>query len=181
MTKKSKQIILDAVTVIAAHELNQWKSICNAHKVILPGTIVEDELFYFGEENKTALCPSTWIEEKKVMRIDALIENYQKVSQKLSANFLLSIDRGEREALAILLSDTSRFYFATSDMAPIRALGALNLSSRGMSLEEILEGIGKNTKKPPLPIQYTKKWFQQRISEGFRDSSIYLKNPKSPR
>ena len=178
MTKKSKQIILDAVTVIAAHELDQWNSICNAHQVILPGTVIENELFYFGSEKKIPLRPSSWIKEKKVTRIDALIEDYQKVSQKLSDNFLLSIDRGEREALAILLSDTSRFYFTTSDIAPIKALGALNLGSRGISLEEILEVIGKNIKKPPLSVQYTKKWFQQKVSEGFRDSLIYLKSPK---
>ncbi len=162
--------------VIEAHNRNCWDSLCNTYELALPATIIEDELFYFGTEHKTGLTPSLWIQQKKIIRLDADLKDYDQVRQKFSDNFLRSIHRGELEALAILLSDKHKdFCFSTADAAPIKALGALHLSCRGTSLEELLEGAGKNTNKPPLPLQYTKKWFQQKASEGLRDNPFLLR------
>jgi hypothetical protein len=177
MTKKLKRLLPDAVVVIAAHEGGYWESLCNTYEIALPGIIFEDELFYFGKQNKKALNPSLWIKEKKVTRIDADISDFDNLTKKFSKTFLQSIHKGELEALAILLSQNHQgFYFSTADAAPIRALGALHIGSRGISIEELLEGIGKNTKNPPLLLQYTKKWFQQKTAEGLRDSHLYLRN-----
>jgi hypothetical protein len=176
MTKKLKRILPDAVVVIAAHEGGYWESLCNTYEIGLPATIFEEELFYFGKDNKKSLHPSKWIQEKKVIRIDADIGDFDKVAKKFSATFLHSIHKGELEALAILLSSKYQdFYFSTADAAPIRALGTLQLASRGIFIEELLVGMGQKSKEIPLSPHFTKKWFQQKIAEGLRDSHLYLR------
>ena len=68
MTKKLKHLLVDTVVVIDAHEKGYWERLCNAYRVFLPGTVIEDELFFFTillecrlgsrEEPPTAPTPS---------------------------------------------------------------------------------------------------------------------------
>lgn len=46
MTKKLKDLLVDSVVVIDAHENSYWEALCNAYRVFLPGTVIEDELFF---------------------------------------------------------------------------------------------------------------------------------------
>ena len=173
MTKKSKCIVTDANTVIITNELGIWNGVCNHYQIFLPATIIEDELFYFhSDKGKNSLKPHDWLKEKKVIRIEAELSDYDLLSKKFNNNFLNGIDRGEREALAILLSNKNPdLLFSTADAAPIKALGALHLGEKGISTEELLINMKKNHR---IPEHHKKKWFQQRLAEGFRESSLIL-------
>lgn len=178
MTKKSKHVLLDTVVVIDAHENGYWESLCNTYQIALPATVIEDELFYFASnKRKHGFKPSEWVEQGKVTRIDADMKDFIVLSARLKSDFMDSIDPGEREALAILLSKHhQQLFFATADRAAVRALGILGLGLRGISIEELLEGLSsKRSSKTTLPNHHTKKWFQQRISEGFSEQNLWLK------
>lgn len=120
--------------------------------------------------------PSEWITKGKVNRMEAALSDLEALHKRLTSDFLASLDPGELEALAILISKVHQdSLFTTADKAAIKALGVLSLSDRGISVEELLEGAGRKTKKGGLPIRFTKKWFQQCIAEGFGEQHIWLK------
>jgi hypothetical protein len=105
MTKKSKQILTDTVVIIDAHENGYWETLCNDYCVILPATIIEDEAFYFqSDRGKIGMNPTEWIRQGKVTRIDAELKDFETLQKKLSPYFVASLDPGELEALAILMS-----------------------------------------------------------------------------
>ena len=117
--------------------------------------------------------PTEWIKQGKVIRIEAELEDFETLQKKLSPDFLASIDEGELEALAILLSKSHQdTYFTTADRAAIKALGILGLGSRGISVEELLN---KTKRKDKLPVHFTKKWFNQTLAEGFSEQNLWLR------
>lgn len=177
MTKKSKQILVDAVVVIHAHECGYWNPLCNTYQIALPATIIENEVFYFdSSKGKIGLKPSIWIKQGTVTRIDATIAEYAMLADKLSNDFMLGIDAGEKEALAILSSEKYKnYFFTTADKAAAKALGILGLGCRGISVEELLKNLGNPGNKTRLPIQYSKNWLQKCITEGLSEQFLWLK------
>jgi hypothetical protein len=178
MTKKSKQILLDAVVVIEAHRGQYWDALCNAYRIALPATVMEDELFYFeSDKGKKGLNASSWLKEGKVIRIDADLTHFEAIAQLLSSDFMASLDAGELEALAILASkEHQNFLFVTADRAAVKALGVLGWGYRGISVEELLNGICGKSVMAKLPPHFTKKWFQKAISEGFSEQHLWLRH-----
>ncbi|NGX43573.1 MAG: hypothetical protein K940chlam7_01871 [Chlamydiae bacterium] len=177
MTKKSSQVLADAVIVIGAHEERYWEILCNAYQIALPATILEEEIFYFQSAGiKKGLAPSKWVNEGKVIRVEAEIEDYDYLNRKLSKDFMNSLDLGELEALALLSSKKYNAYrFTTADRAAIKALGVLGWESRGISVEELLEGAGRRPLKQKLPRHFTKQWFQNCLHEGFMEQHLWLR------
>src|SRR5271168_2903913 len=125
MTKKSKPRLIDTVVIIDAHEYGYWESLCNVCSIVLPATIIENEAFYFqSDRGKIGMNPTDWIKKGKIMPIEASLEDFQALEKKLSSDFMASLDPGELEALAILLSKCHKdVLFATADRAAIKALG----------------------------------------------------------
>lgn len=179
MTKKLKQVLVDAVVVIHAHENRYWLPLCNGYQVALPASIIENEVFFFdGGKGKVGLKPSNWIRQGLVTRIDAEIADYAHLNGKLSKDFMNGIDPGEKEALAILISQKhGDYYFTTADKAAAKALGVLGIGCKGLSVEELLKNLGNSVKKTNLPQQYTKAWFQKCVSEGFGEQHLWLAHP----
>jgi|GEM_PF-4024819 hypothetical protein len=68
MTKKLKDLLVDSVVVIDAHEKGYWDRLCNAYQIFLPGTVIEDELFFFSsDKGKQPFLVSTWVHKGKVI------------------------------------------------------------------------------------------------------------------
>lgn len=177
MTRNSKQVLLDSVVVIDAHENQYWDALCNGYQIALPATVIEEEVFYFeSSKGKKGLTPSIWIQKGLVTRIDAALTDYALLSEKLSNDFMNAIDPGEKEALAILLSAKHKQYsFVTADRAAIKALGILGLGYRGLSVEERLNQIGYPTARARLQKHFTKTWFKKYLTEGFSEQVLWLK------
>ncbi len=180
MTKKSKQILTDTVVIINAHENGYWESLCNANHIAVPATIIENEAFYFqSDRGKVGMNPSEWVKNGKVTRIEADLEDFQSLQSKLNPDILASLDDGELEAIAILLSKRSKeTRFTTADRAAIKALGVLGLSYQGISVEELLKNSGINH-KGNFHQHFKKKWFQQILAEGLSEQHLWLKSPVS--
>lgn len=183
MTKKSKDLLVDAVVVIHAHEKNYWERLCNTHRVFLSATVLENELFYFSsDKGKKSLPVQTWLKEGKIIRVEADHSDLDLLVKKLSDDFMAGIHNGELEALALLLSKNHQnLHFSTADRAAVKALGLLNLRTRGISVETIVEGLqGISLKQLQLEPQYSHKWFEKALSEGFAEQHLWLKSAKQP-
>ncbi len=179
MTKKLKYVIADAVVVINAHEENYWEALCNTYQVVLPGIVLEDEVFYFqSDKGRKGLNPSEWISKGMITRIDAEIKDYDTINKRLSKDFMAGLDAGEREALAILTAKNyQQLLFATADRTAIKALGVLGMGNRGISVEELLDGLGSGSaKKAKLSKHFTKEWFQKYKIEGFSEQHLWLQD-----
>ncbi len=179
MTKKSKQIEIDTVVIIDAHEYGYWEPLCNAYRIAVPASILEDEAFYFqSDRGKIGMNPTEWLKQEKVIRVEAEFEDFEALQKRLSSDFMASLDAGELEALAILLSKRHKdILFTTADRAAIKALGVLGLGSRGISVEELLKNSGtKRKEKSKLPQHFTKKWFQQVLAEGLSEQHLWLRS-----
>jgi len=174
MTKKL-DVLVDTVVVINAHENGYWEHLCNKHCIYLPNSVIEDEAFYFtSNKGKTALTPSKWLQQKKAFCIEAQPSDIVKLTEKLSNDFLHTLDSGELEALAILLSENyPELLFTTADKAAVKALGVLNLSYKGISVECLLKHLpsAKNKLKP----HFKKDWFIKGTSEGLLEQNLFLK------
>ena len=177
MIKKLKLVVLtDADVVIHAHENNYWELLCTHHRIALAATVIEDELlFYRSNEGKKGFKISTWFQKDKVERLEAELTDVESLYKRLNPDFLASLHRGELEALAILLSrKQNKVHFTTGDRAAMKALGVLNLGSKGISVEELLSPMGRNPKSK-LPHHLTKKWLQKSMSEGLQEQHLWLK------
>lgn len=176
MIKRLSPIILDAVIVIEAHERKLWDYLCSNYKIALPAIIFEEELFYFTSDNgKKGLMPSKWLKEGKIERLEAEINHYKYLKEKLSKDFLDALDAGELEALA-LLSDSKykNYFFSTADKAAIKALGVLGWRENGISLEELLRGGSVPAwKYQKLQYHFTKKCFEECLNEGFVEKHLW--------
>lgn len=179
MTKKLKRVLPDTVIIIDAHEHGYWEPLCNAYHLLIPRTILENEALYFQSDwGKVGMNPTAWIKQGKVEPIEATLEEFQILEKKLSSDFMASLDPGELEALAILLSKKHKdVLFTTADRAPVKALGVLSLGFKGISVEELLSDCRakrKGTNK--IPERFTKKWFQQAMTEGLSEQRLWLKS-----
>ena len=182
MTKKSKQILTDTVVIIDAHECGYWESLCKVYDIAVPATIIEEEAFYFqSDRGKIGMNPTEWLRQGSVIRIEAGLNDFVELQKRLSPDFLASLDNGELEALAILISKSHKHtFFTTADKAAIKALGVLGLSFQGISVEELLEKGGiKRKENLKLPQRFTKKWFQQVLAEGFSEQGLWLRPTSS--
>jgi hypothetical protein len=90
----------------------------------------------------------TWVKEGRIVAVEADHSDLDLLVKKLSEDFMGGIHDGELEALAILLSKKHQnLHFTTADRAAIKALGLLNLRSRGISVETIVSGLYTNNFK----------------------------------
>ena len=178
MTKKLKDLLVDTVGVIDAHEKGYWDRLCNAYRIFLPGTVIEDELFFFSsDKGKQPFLISNWVHQGKITRIDAEIADFAKLTKRLSNDFISALDAGELEAFAMLISkEYQHLFFTTADRAAIKALGILSLGLRGLSVEDLLNNLqGLSPKMKKLEPHFTKQWFQKALAEGFTEQHLWLK------
>jgi hypothetical protein len=176
-------VLLDAVIVIKTHELLIWESLIDKIPLMVCATVVEDEAFYFDTEPGVKRFPIDLkgsIDIGKIIRVEATLEEFQKLHNIFDKLTLEGLDPGELEALALVngrrLGDV---LFCTSDKAAIRALALLGFSEEGISLEELLEKIGL---QKTLEEHHTREWFNHylRIGQQDRIMGIGLKsNPQS--
>jgi hypothetical protein len=154
-----------------------WLNICNAYRVILPATIIEDEAFFFTSDTQKsqAIKLSKQVAERKITRLEASLEDYLRLKKRVNDNFLNGIDAGEKEALALLLSNPKiEILFSSGDGLALKALGILGIGHQAISLEEIIKRIGvKEIRK--MPVHFTKKWLQNKVSEGVSEQHLWLK------
>jgi hypothetical protein len=88
MTKKSNLTLTDTVVIIDAHENHYWESLCNSYQIAVPASIIENEAFHFESNNKKiAMNPTSWINQGKIIRIEASLEDFKILQKKTFFRF----------------------------------------------------------------------------------------------
>ncbi len=171
--KKPDLVILDANVVIDAHRENYWNPLIQGHKIHLPATVVREEVQYFdaGKNNKKGIQLKSLIDNGLIFEIAATLDDEKHLQRLVKPHFLQSFDPGEREALALLITNRYKdFLFCTGDRAAIKGLGVLGLSNRGISVEKLLEKIGI---KKNLKNHFTENWLRQQLTQGFQERDLW--------
>jgi len=81
-------------------------------------------------------------------------------------SYLEKLDDGETESLSFLINSPERFLISSADKIVFRILGNLKRSEQGISLEEILQGVGLGIN---LPRQFTKLYREEWTQKGFAE------------
>ncbi len=173
--KNSLLVILDANIIIAAHKGNYWNVLLNKFKIAVPSVVLNDEAFFFSTDEgaSKAIQLSPYIAQNKVEELTATIEEYAALHASVKKEFLASIDAGEEEALALLKSSKYQEYsFCTADALAIQALAILGQSTRGVSLEKLLQTAGRSTNT--LRHHFTEQSFQKNLTKGLQEKHLWV-------
>jgi len=176
---KYRLVILDANVIIAALGGGFWQEIVNRYEVHVSSIILREVQFYYDkDDNKVPVDLIDLVNLGKITQLQATPEQLQVVSDTLTPNFIASIDPGEFEVLALMVSGAyDEFMFCTGDMRAITGLSVLSLGGNGISLEEVLGQIGLGGKLPDQ--SFSKAAFQKKLGQGLMEQSMALqKKPK---
>jgi len=162
---KPNLVLLDANVIIKAYELKVWRKLTQGYNVSVPSIIVNDEVKYFRSSyGRTSISLSTEISDGHISELTATADEMLEMQARFGPDFVDSIDPGEAEALALLLTDkTEDYHYCSGDGLSIEALAMLNIKGRGVSMEKLLAGIGITKRLEP---HFTEDWFKQKLSNG---------------
>ena len=170
--KKFQFLLLDAGPIIKLFELDLWEEFIKNYDVTIVRTVAENEVVFFtkGEEKEYidfGLGP--WVEKDLIKIVDVGPLEVKNFYDKSNIRNKYDIHPGELESLAFLYGRISEDWkFCSSDGPAFAVLGFLEISDRGISLEEILLEMGRT--KISLEWQYTKKFREKYTRVGQTDS-----------
>jgi len=165
------RVILDANVVILLHELEIWEKVCSQCQIYLSEAVVAELKYYeAGGQQKPidheALRAAVTVCSVTVGELKEFFDQFDPTYQQ-------RLDPGELESLVYLFKQTDAsedLIICSADAIVFRILGCINKSDRGISLEELLQGIGL-TKK--LPEQYCRgfriKWTKIGQEDALQD------------
>lgn len=163
-------VILDAMIVIEAHALEIWDSLIDKIDAIIPSTVIQDEAFYFDTKKTGKRGPiliRQSVSSGKVAEMASTDTELRRLQNILDYATLQGLHPGEREALAIINSDsTEGTFFCTADGAAIRALALLGHRESGISLETLLTKVGL---QKPLNQHFREDFFKIHLDRGAQD------------
>ncbi len=174
---KSKLVILDANVIIDMHRNKIWERVVSLYEVHIPSTVANDEAVYFisrDDNQKHAISLDSDITCKKVKILEATADDIKFLKDKVTDDYFNSIDPGELEAIALLLSGAyENFKFCTGDKAAIKALTVFDLTHQGISLEKLLSEV--SIKLDGFPKNYSETEFKKQQGYGLQEKDFYLK------
>jgi DNA-binding transcriptional regulator YbjK len=164
---KPPLVLLDANIIIEAHALGVWNTLIASFEVTVPAIVARHEAKYFvvkGQHNPIQLA--SLVAQNKVKELQADLRELSELMNQFDPLFSESIDPGEQEALALMLAGRCPEHrFCSADARPLQALAMLDMSDRGVALEELLNRVGQSKR---LDEQYTKAYLDRQIREGQR-------------
>lgn len=170
MTKKFNLLLLDANVVIQLFELGIWDQLIENTEVHLAKTIVDKEAHFYEDDrgNRHDCALKTYINSGKIKVFEIAVSEMDAFLGKFDAIYLDKLDPGETEMLTHLLSKQDKpFLICSADKIVYRVLGNINLSEKGISLEEVLTGVGLGRQ---LPREFTKEYRIEWSQKGFEEN-----------
>lgn len=166
MVRSSLYVLLDANIIIEAHMQGVWASLIEHATIIIPSTVLEEANSYDdaapGAYMPIHLEPD--LASGLIREARATPEQLASLRARFDDVFLQRMDRGESEALALVLAGAlPDALFCTGDGPAIRALSLLDMPEVGISFEAILQKIGRHHR---LRSQFTEQFFRDMQARG---------------
>jgi hypothetical protein len=183
MAKKFKLLLLDANIVIELFRSSLWDHVIERCDVHLSRIVLDEAQFYEtddGQRNDIELEP--YIATKKITVFEMTPSDLSQFRGRFDLTYFEKLDPGETESLAYLLSHAGECTLCSADGIVYRLLGNLNLSDRGISLEELLKQIGLGRSLlSQFSQDFRKYWTAKGAQESIRDLGLKkLKPPGKP-
>lgn len=169
MTQSSLCVLLDANIIIEAHALNVWASIVQRVTLVVPATVLAEATHYTSPQTgmRMEIHLETAVREGVIREVSATAEQLAELVNRFDVVFIQRMDRGESEALALLLAgELEDCLFCSSDGPAIRALNLLGMPERGISLERLLRTSGLERH---LPRPFDEHFFREMQERGARE------------
>lgn len=168
MARSSLYILLDANIIIEAHTQGVWASLIQRATLIIPSTVIEEANGYRDADGAyNPIHLDSDLGANLIHETQATPEQLAALRARFDSVFLQRMDRGESEALALLLAgalpDTQ---FCTADGPAIRALNLLDMPDVGISFEALLRQVGL---QHPLRDHFSDRWFHEQQARGAQE------------
>lgn len=165
---KSRLLLLDANIVIELHKLSLWSALLEKFEVSLTGKVLA-EVQHWPEVDELAFDPSHReirnvidltkdINSGELNVIDVPLSIVADFANRFDPTYEREIHGGERESLAFLCATNTPWLISSSDRVVFRVLGRLQRGEQGISLEELLQSIGRSPGK-----------LARKLSKNFRE------------
>ena len=166
---KLKLLILDAGVVIRLHELGIWDQVRDQCDIHLSRIVAEREvLFQPGDEGEYGedidLSPD--IDSGKVRIFDVGVSDLKDFRDQFDPLYFGDLDDGEAESLAYMMKQTGDLLISSGDAIVYKTLGNLGRGDEGISLEEILQKIGRGRS---VDWPYSKAFREKYTTQGQAD------------
>lgn len=167
-TTKHLSVLSDANIIIDAHRLGIWGQLINQCQMFTTRYIQKNEARYFRSKSRTkSINLKEQISKGNIIILDAESRHMNNLYSIFENWFLESLDAGEREALALILSGKiDELLFCTCDGHAIQALAMINKLHMGISCEKLLEKTGFRGSKKKLGARHSQAFFDKHAKQG---------------
>ncbi len=157
--------LLDADVIIDLLSLGIFDSLVERHDIYV-ATIVIDEVKSYKKDGVKQYIDfrAEYINTGRIKEQSAYAaEIDEQVLSNLPPIWQGTLNSGELESLAILKKNED-LIFCSCDAATIRALPFLDVSERGISVENLIKNSG--LKQMSLEVKHTEEYFKNNLEEG---------------
>lgn len=167
MPPKLSCLLPDANVVIEAHRQDVWGALVASYRLVVPSTVVHLEAHFYDspkDGRRYALDLPAMVARNEIVEWTGTATDIADVMSRFKPGFSQSLDLGEVEALACLLSgDEPDAVFVTADGPAIQATAMLGMPERGTCLEDVLRRCGHGRK---LPAHHCEAFFARELADG---------------
>jgi hypothetical protein len=173
---KFRLLLLDANAIIYAHELGIWHLLTDRCEITITKTVVEQEVYYWRDGNgvRHEIDLAADIQEGRIHCVEVPLARIDAFRERFSQIYLDAMDPGETESLAFLESSADPWRLCSSDALVFRVLGSLGRAEQGISLEEVLSGVGLGRH---VDAMYDKAFRQRYTTRGRQEAITGLSTP----
>ena len=152
-------LLLDADIIIHLFEQGYWNAVISRYKVYVASIVLREVKYYCDAQGKKITIDLfDYVNRGQIKEVEATPEEQAILLDRLREDNLDSLDAGELECIAILFIDRiPDIQFCVKDTLAIRALVALDLHEKALSLEEILRNAGVLRRKDRIAREFSKK------------------------
>ena len=165
-TTKPKLLLLDANIIFRTHELGIWEDLLERVDVTVPSSVAYDEVLFTQQGDQIEDLSIPDLEgEGRLEIVEATAQDLVSTIFKFDRLFTEILDKGEREALALIDNGHAEgAHFCTTDGPAIIALAMLGYSEQGISLERVLKEFGLQQGR--MMRHWTEQFFQEKVRKG---------------
>lgn len=145
-------VLADTMVIKAAHDLRCWNALRNHYQLHTVPMCIHEATCYKNGCQLVARTPKELESEITVVPVSKLM----LVNLDFKMGLLAGVDKGERELLAYALTLRDAWWLCGPDNGTVRALKALKLFDRMVSLEAIAVASGHRASMPDK--HYTERW-----------------------
>ena len=176
-TAQSKLLLVDTCVILHACKLGVWDFLVSNRGIAVPETVVGEVILQLREEKFDAMVLDIErdVKDRRVAQPSLSASELRVVRELSGPEFRGIWDDGELECVACLLHEKYECSsVCSSDAVVYRFLGWTRQDTKGISLEEILEGFGGPRRKllHRLTRQYREHWTKQGFGEAWQSGMI---------